>query len=71
MLSLQGEAGNSALLNSSIEKLNLEIIRQESRGNRSMKGSLHFVVTQSNKLNRMMHHSVENPSRQVIFLPSA
>ena len=26
---------------------------------------------QSNKLNRMMHHSVEMPSRQVIFLPSA
>jgi hypothetical protein len=26
---------------------------------------------QSNKLNRMMHHSVEMPSFQVIFLPSA
>ena len=27
--------------------------------------------TQSNKLKRIMHHSVERPSRQVIFLPSA
>jgi hypothetical protein len=26
---------------------------------------------QSNKLNRMMHQSVEMPSRQVIFFPSA
>jgi hypothetical protein len=32
---------------------------------------LNADAAQLNKLNRMMHHSVEIPSRQVIFLPSA